>query len=64
MSKSKIIVGLTVLIGLGIWLSIRPASRAISAPPTITYDAFTEENAAHRFATSQTRHWRHHLINK
>jgi hypothetical protein len=46
------------------WLLVRPGPPAAQAAQTVSYDAFSEDEAAHRYASNQPRHWRHLLIKK
>ena len=64
MSKASFIFGLTITLSLVSWLTVRPGPPVAQAAQSVQYDAFSEDEAAHRYATSQPRHWRHLLIKK
>jgi hypothetical protein len=64
MSKTRFAFGLTLLFAMAGWLLVRPGPPAAQAAQTVSYDAFSEDEAAHRYASNQPRHWRHLLIKK
>ena len=68
MSKTGFVIGLSFMLTLTGWLMVRPGpqtAHAAEATQEIQDDGvFSEDAAIHRYATSQTRHWRHLLIQK
>lgn len=58
MTKVRVLVGLTIVLTLVGWVTLRPGPRSAVVNFPTAYDPFTEDNATHRYATSQTRHWR------
>jgi hypothetical protein len=63
MTKARVLIGLALFLTVTGWVALRPGPRSAAAAPA-AYDPFTEDNAAHRFATGQTRHWRHLMTHR
>ena len=67
MSKPGFAFGLMLMLAMTGWLLVRPgppAAQAAQALETVSYEAFSDDEASHRYVSSQPRHWRHLLIKK
>jgi hypothetical protein len=67
MSSTRFAIGLALFLATTGWLLVRPGppiAQAAQALETVSFDEFSEDEAAHRYVSSQPRHWRHLLIKK
>lgn len=64
MSKTRFAFGLILVLAMTVWLLVRPGPPMAQAAQSVQFDAFSEDEAAHRYATNQPRHWRNLLIKK